>query len=92
MQDAALAGLHDPDALCRSAQVTDKGIQCLCALKGLRRLDLGGCGRVSDAGMASLTGLPSLTDISIKYCVGITDRALVKLKNKLPNIKISRGV
>lgn len=47
---------------------------------------------MSDAGVASLTCLPSLTDISVKYCVGVTAAALEQLKQKLPNIKISRGV
>ena len=60
-------------------------------IKSLRSLDLGGCGRVTDAGVASLGSLPVLTDISVKYCVGVTGRGLEQLRQELPNIRITHG-
>jgi hypothetical protein len=79
--------------LCRCPQqVTDCGVNIICSFTGLTHLDLGGCGDITDNCIASLSSLPSLTDLSVNYCFGVTKHAIDDLKRMRPNLRITRNV
>jgi serine/threonine protein kinase len=67
--------------------VTDAELESLAHLRGLtalRQLDLGGCTRVTDAGLEHLRGLTALRQLRLSGCEQVTDAGLDELHNALP--------
>jgi len=65
----------------RVASITDKGLAHLASLD-LQRLDflmLGYCTNITDAGLASIAKMRSITWLSVEDCPQITDAGLVSL-------------
>jgi len=59
--------------------VDDTGVAHLGRLKNLKRLNLGSCAKVSDAGFASLKGLTQMEELNLAYTT-VTDAGLSTLK------------
>jgi WD40 repeat protein/Leucine-rich repeat (LRR) protein len=87
---ARLAGLQGLAVLKvkEAAGVTDAGLAHLKGLVHLEVLDLSGT-KITDAGLASLEGLGKLRDLSVDR-TGVTDGGAERLKEKLPDVSISR--
>jgi len=66
--------------------ISDRGLQALRPLAGLKTLNLGYCSRITNRGLASLQGLTRLQSLSLVGITTITDDGLGILK-KLTNLR-----
>jgi len=73
----------------RGSLITDNGLKCLAAGDHLRMLLIDGCSQITDAGMAHLNELPSLSALCVRDDTGrmnLTDASLAHLA-KLPRLR-----
>jgi hypothetical protein len=68
--------------------LTDAGLRHVKGLTELVFLDLSGTA-VSDAGLEHLSGMTKLSNLGLRGCP-VTDAGIQKLKQTLPNLKITR--
>jgi hypothetical protein len=78
MRDTGVSGLN------ARGQMTDDIMALLTALDGLKRLNLGGCRALTDAGVAHLAKLPQLEELELAG--RITDKGLEVLRH-LPELR-----
>ena len=70
------------------SNVTDAGLKSLKRLNGLRKLNLYRADNITDAGLEHLMGMTQLRELVLGHA--ITDDAVKKLQQALPNCKITR--
>ncbi len=82
---AALAKITSLQSLSlQNTKITFAGVEALSRLEGLKELDLGGCARVSDACLAALSGVKTLTYLNLKGCKLLTPEKVADLRKALP--------
>ncbi|MCD4824942.1 MAG: hypothetical protein K8S55_10055 [Phycisphaerae bacterium] len=62
----------------------------LANIQKLRRLNLQGCRKITDAGLAHLAKLKQLRVLVLTDCGNIIDANIQSLKKALPNCRISK--
>jgi hypothetical protein len=74
-------------------KLTDEDLSALVAelkQRSIPGLNLWGCGRITDAGLANLKELKGLTSLDLRFTKQITDAGLKELRKALPKCEISR--
>merc|ERR1712180_287554 len=67
--------------LCHLTQLTDEGVNKVCACAKLRHLDISGCHEVTDFGLFNVYQyLQRLNVVKLKGCTNVTDVGLSYLK------------
>ena len=70
--------------------ITDEILQGITRrLPDLQELNLLGCYKVSDAGLAHLSGLPKLQKLNLRGCENITDETLIVFSINHPKLMIT---
>jgi hypothetical protein len=81
LEEQGLTGLDS------GGQMTDSGLARVSRLRGLTRLNLDGCQRLSDDGLLHLASMPQLEDLDLSgYHSPLTDRGLAVLEH-LPALR-----
>ncbi|WP_372371116.1 hypothetical protein [Candidatus Uabimicrobium sp. HlEnr_7] len=73
---------------CGMNGITDKGLESISKIIGLRELDLEWAERITDEGLKQLHKIKTLEYVDLEFCEKITVDGLLKLKNALPTCKI----
>ena len=81
-------GLEDLQMSGEKMPITDREVQAIASMRfpQLMQVSLDQCRNVTDAGVQSLTNLPSIQGLHLRT-VGITDRGMLILATGFPNLK-----
>lgn len=70
-------------------ELTDRSVSDLVLCKGITRLDLSNCRKVSDITIASaLDGVENLQELKVSYCKNLTNVTMGNIVTRAPNISI----
>ena len=70
-------------------RITDEGVRCLSMIHSLEWLDLEWGGAITDDALEYISGLSHLKWLDIDFCVNLTPKGLYRLRQRLPNLKLS---